>query len=347
MAKKADGSFREIMTAIRAGKFSPIYILMGEEAYYIDAIVKALEQSVVSEDEKDFNCNIFYGNDADLDMVMTAAKQFPMMAQRRLVVLKEAQSVPGNKTSLDRLEPYMSRPNPSCVFVLAFKGGVLNVTSKLLKAAKASNAVVFSSPKLRDYEVPNHIRDYCTSLRINIDEKAIGMLTETVGTSVSKIVGEIDKLVLASGNAANLRITPEMVERNIGVSKDFNSFELVNALATRNYAKAMRIVDSFAKNPRQNPTEKVCPAIFSFYQNMVLATFQKDKSDASLMKALGLKNTFALRDIKSGMQHIDAHKAVMCVDAIRRFDAMTKGIGSMQNSHQLLKELIFKLFTLR
>ena len=346
-AKKVSNSlsYREVLTSVRKGEFAPVYILMGEEAYYIDLVAKAIEQGAVPEEEKDFNANIFYGQDADIDMVITAAKQFPMMAERRLVMLKEAQTIAGNKTTLDRLAPYVERPNPTCVFVIVYKGDTLNTTSKLIKAAKSSGAIVVNSPAIRDYEISSHITDYCTSRRVTIDDKAKAMLTDFVGSSLSKLAGELDKLILANGSGGNLRITPEMVERNIGVSKEYNSFELTDAIANLNYTKAMKIITAFERNPRQNPTAIVSATLFNYFQKMVIASMQKDQSDASLMQALELKSSYALRGIRTGLRHFTVMRSINAIAAIREFDAHSKGIGSMQNEHALLKQLVFKLFT--
>lgn len=344
MAKKSIG-YRDIILDARKKKFAPLYILHGEEPYYLDLVCSAIEANAVAEEDRDFNQNIFFGQDTDCDTVIGAAKQFPVMAERRLVVLKEAQTMRQGKTSLEALEPYFKRPNPTCVFVLVFNGDTLNKTSKLMKAAEASGAVILTSPKIRDYQIAGHILDYCQARKVSIDEKAASMLADFLGTSLSKIFGEIDKLLIAGGKGVT-RITPEIIERNIGVSKDYNSFELTGALATGDYTKAMRIVDAFARNPRQNPAVVISSTLFNFYQKMVIATFQRDRSDASLMGALGLKTPYALKDIKAGMRYISAAKAVRCVHAIRQFDCMIKGIGSMQKEHELLKELIFKLFSL-
>lgn len=347
MAKKAAGgeSYRNILQAVKKGEYAPVYILMGEESYYIDLVANALENNAVHPDEKDFNCNIFYGQDADLDMVMTAAKQFPMMAERRLVMLKEAQSMTNARTQLDKLEPYLKRPNPTCVLVIIYKGEALAATSKLMKAAKGCGAVVMNSAKIRDYEIAGHIRDLCASRRINVDPKALAMLSEFLGANMSKIAGEIDKLQMVAGNKANLTITPEMVEKHIGVSKDYNSFELTSALATMDYVKAMKIADAFERNPKNYPVVQITSVLFNFYQKMAIVAFLPDRSDASLMKALDVKSAWALKDVKAAMRYFTPTKAIRSIALLREFDAQTKGIGSMQNEHQLLKQLIFNLFT--
>lgn len=345
MAKKQVLTYRDIIADAAKQKFAPIYILHGEEAYYLDLVCSAIEKHAVADDDRDFNCNIFYGNDADFDMVIAAAKQYPVMAPRRLVVLKEAQSAAGNKNSLDTFAQYFERPNPACVFVLVYKGEPFKATSKLMKAAAKSNAVVFLSPAVRDYEVGKHITDYCASKRVSIDQKANAMLAEFLGSSLSKIFGEIDKLILAAGPGTS-RITPEMVEKNIGFSKDYNNFELTSAMAKGNYTKAMRIVDVFSKNPNKYNTTPIAAQLFNFYQKVLMAGMSADRSESRLMELTGARNIYALNEVKDAMRHIPPPKAVRCIHAIREFDCKIKGNGSQQNQHELLKELIFKLFTL-
>lgn len=345
MAKKKALSYRDIIADAAKQNFAPVYILQGEESFYLDLVAAAIEKNAVEDEDRDFNCNIYYGNDADFDMVMAAAKQFPVMAPRRLVMLKEAQSSPGNKTTLEAFAKYVERPNPACVFVLIYKGEPFKATSKLLKAAAASDAIVFNSPAIRDYEIGRHITDYCASKRVSIDPKANAMLAEFLGASLSKIVGEIDKLILASGGKLS-RITPEMVEKNIGFSKDFNNFELTSALAKRDYPKAMKIVDVFAKNPGKNNTAPISAQLFNFYQKLFMASMSADKSDSRLSELTGARNSFALNELRSALRYITPMKAVQAIHAIRLFDANTKGNGSLQNQHALLKQLIFRLFTL-
>ena len=199
--------FRDIMAAVKKGNFAPVYLLMGEEPYYIDQIVKALENHVVADDDKDFNSITLYGADTNVAEVIACAMQMPVMADRRIVLLKEAQSLYQSKVSLDNLAPYVSRPNASTVLVVVYKGGSLSATSKLMKAAAKTGCVVFNSPLERDYRLAGPVRDYCAMKKIGIDEKAITMLCEYIGNPLSKLFGEIDKLIVAMGNEN--RITPE------------------------------------------------------------------------------------------------------------------------------------------
>ncbi len=343
-AKNSGPSFREIMVSIKKGQFYPVYILMGEEPYYLDQLSKALEENVVAEADRDFNSIIYYGADSQIGNVIGSAQQYPVMADRQLVMLKEAQTMTHAKTQLDKLASYVAKPNKTTVLVVVYKGDTLSGTSALIKKAKAAGCIVFNSEKLRDYKLAGPIRDYCTSKGFGIDDKAVSLLCDYIGNPLSKLFGEIDKLILSAGSDVN-RISPELIERNIGISKDFNTFELVKALAAKNYKQSMSIVDYFSRNPRQNPGVMIVATLFGFFSKLFIAAVTRDKSDASLMEALELKNTWALRDYRDGLQRYNARQALAAVHAIREYDCNSKGIGSNQNEYELLKELIFKIIT--
>lgn len=344
MAKKASGvSFGELSLSIRSGHFAPVYILMGDEPYYLDRISDMLEEKVVEESDKDFDYDIFYGAEADLHSVAMAAQQFPMMGAKRLVILKEAQALTQAKTALDRLESYVVRPTASTVFVLVYKGDSLNATSKLMKAAEKSGAVVFRSNKLKDWELPKAAKAYCTENKVLIDDKCCSLLADYVGNDLSRLFGEIDKLLVAGGRHS-ARIDADLIERNIGLSKEFNNFELVNALATRNYPKAMQIVDYFTRNPRQNPLVMTVALLFSYFSKLCIALSLADRSDASLMAALQAKSPYALREVREGMGRYSFERARRIISELRRSDCRSKGIESLQNEHAILKELVFAIF---
>ena len=334
MAKKAQGvGFGELSLSIRSGHFAPVYLLMGEEPYYLDRITDLLEEKVVKESDKDFDCDIFYGAEADLHSVAMAAQQFPMMGEKRLVVLKEAQALTQAKTVLDRLESYVARPTSSTVFVVVYKGDNLNSTSKIVKAAEKSGAVVFRSDKLKEWELPRAAKAYCTEKKIAIDDKCCSLLADFVGNDLSRLFGEIDKLIVA-GAQQTARIDAELIERNIGLSKEFNNFELVNSLSTRNYVKAMQIVDYFTRNPRQNPLVMTVALLFGYFS----------RSDAALMNALQAKSPYALREVREGMGRYTFDQARRIVSELRSADCRSKGIQSLQNEHAILKELVFAIF---
>ncbi|MBD5357957.1 MAG: DNA polymerase III subunit delta [Bacteroides sp.] len=345
MAKKTSGlSFREVMTDIKKKKFSPVYLLMGEEDYYIDQLTKALENYVVDEADRDFNSMVFYGADSDIGKVIGSAQQFPVMAERQIVLLKEAQTMAQAKNQLDKLATYVSHPNPSTVLVVVYKGDSLPSTSALMKAAAKSDCVVFRSEKLRDYQLSAPIVDYCASKGIGIDDKAVALLCDYIGNPLSKLFGEIDKLIVAAGKDVKF-INPDLIEQHIGISKDFNTFELVKAVAMKDYPRSMMIVDYFSRNPKQNPGVMVVATLFNFFSKLFIATVTRDKSEASLLEALELKSKYALTDYRTGLQHYNARMALAAIHAIREHDCMSKGIGSTQNEYNLLKELIFKFFT--
>lgn len=318
---------------------------MGKEPYYIDCIVKELENTVVEEADKDFNQNVFYGNDSDILDVMACAQQYPVMAPRKLVILKEAQTMNQSKSRLEKLAPYMTNPSDSTVFVLVYKGDELSATSKLIKAAgKSDKCVIFKSPELKEYQLSGPVKDYCMSKKVAIDEKAVSMLCDYIGNPLDKLFGEIDKLILAKGSDKT-RITPKDIEDNIGISKDYNIFELTKALGNKDYQRCVRIIRYFSKNPRQNPTVMVTGSLFNLFSNILISHYTADKSDSSLSKATGAKNIYALRDIRNAMSNYNASQAVRGLHYIREFDTKSKGINSFQNEYDLLFELVFKLIT--
>lgn len=350
MAKtqSASSTHRSVITDIRKGEFAPVYILMGDEPYYLDKICEELERRVVDDEDKDFNLTSYYGNEIDIPTVIATAQQYPVFAEHRLVFVKESQALQNAKNALDGLADYVRRPNKQTVLAIVYKGDMLNATSKLLKAAKEAEdeCIVVKSPKLRDYELPAPVKDYCTARRVAIDENSVRLLCEYCGADLSKIFGEIEKLIVASGGE-NTKITPQLIEENIGISKDFNNFELTRNLGIKNFDKCMRIVEYFRKNPRNNPTVVTTATLLGFFAKLVHAQMLADKSDASLMKNLDIRNTFALRELKDAMRHYNAGQAIGAIHALREFDTKSKGIESFQDEYALLRELIYNIFILR
>lgn len=347
MAVSKELTYRDILDRIKKRDFASVYLLMGEEPYYIDLIVNALESSVVSEENQAFDQLVFYGADADMDVVVASAQQYPVMGDHQLVILKEAQSIPGNaKSQLDKLASYVAQPNKKGILVVAFKGDNLNATSSLMKAAiKAGDkAVVFKSPKIKDYQLNTPIKDYCRMKKISIEQPAVQMLIEYIGNSLQKLFGEIDKLIVAAGPGAK-SITLGMVEENIGISKEFNNFELTKAVATKDYPKTLRILDYFRKNPKNNPSVVTTGVLFRFFSQLVVAHYTADKSDRGLMESLQLKTPYALKEIREALTHYSPRQSIAAVSALREFDCKSKGIGSMQNEYDLQREFIFKVFT--
>ena len=341
-----DLTYRDVLDRIKKKDFSSVYILMGEEAYYIDLIVEALERNVVKEENQAFDQLVFYGADSDLEVVVASARQYPVMGERQLVILKEAQTCQGSKTQLDKLAPYVAQPNSKGVFVVAYKGDNLSATSALIKAAtKAGDKVtVFRSPKIRDYQLSGPIKEYCRQKKIAIEEEAVQILIEYIGNSLQKLFGEIDKLIVGAGQGAK-RITAAMVEENIGISKEFNNFELTKAVSVKDYPKTLRILDYFRKNPKNNPSVMTTAVLQKFFSQIVVAHFTQDKTDRGLMEALQLKTPYALKEIREGLGMYTPRQSLAAISALRDFDCKSKGIGSLQNEYDLQRELIFKIFT--
>ncbi|MCH5225185.1 MAG: DNA polymerase III subunit delta [Muribaculaceae bacterium] len=346
MAKKsAAAGYRDVITEIRKGNYAPVYLLMGEEDYYIDLIAEALENRVVAEDEKDFNSATFYGADTDVKQVISRAQQFPLMSDRQLVMLKEAQAMEKAKTKLETLTSYVNHANPTTVLLITFKGEGLAATSKLVKAISNNGGIVFKSERLKDYQLGTPLAEYCKDKGVRIDDKSINLLCEYIGSPLSKLFGEVDKLAVASG--ASKTITPELIEAIIGISKEYNSFELVKTLSLRDYPGSMRIIEHFSRNPKQNPGVVVVATLFNYFSRLFIASIARDKSDQSLMDELDLKSSWALTDYKNGIRNYKAATIDSIIHAIRDLDVMSKGVGSTQNEYDLLKELIFKIFTFR
>lgn len=346
MAKKSTSTgYREVIDSINKGIFAPVYLLMGEEDYYIDKIVDLLESRVVPEDEKDFNSATYYGADVDVRQVISRAQQFPLMSERQIVLLKEAQAMEKAKNRLEMLVPYVQHANNTTVLVISFKGDTLGATSQLVKAVKEEGGVVFKSEKLRDYQLSAPLSEYCREKRVRIDERSVSLLCEYIGAPLSKLFGEVDKLIVASGE--NGMITPELIESIIGISKEYNSFELIKHISLRDYPGSMRIIEHFSKNPKQNPGVVVVATLFNYFSKLFIASILKDKSASSLMEALDLKSSYGLIDYKNGLRNYKAGTIDAIIHAIRNVDVMSKGVGSSQNEFDLLKELIFKIFTLR
>lgn len=336
-------SYTQILTDIRKRQYAPVYILSGPESYFIDKITDLLQQIVVAEDAKDFDFTVLFGADTNASEVVNEARRFPMMSERQLVVLREAQSMHDARGQLDKIASYVASPSPSSVLVIAYKGDPLKSSSALIKAALKSSAVIFESQKPKDWQLEKYVIDYCADNKIKIDPSATSLLVSSIGNDLSRLFGEIDKLIIASDGQA---ITPELIERNIGISKDFNNFELIAAISQRDYPKASRIIRYFESNPKSNPTIVTATVLFNFFSNLLLAFYAPDKSERGLMAQLKFHSPYQLTDINKGMRAFKAGSVIYIIHAIREFDCKIKGIGSVEKDYDLLKELIYKIFTL-
>ena len=335
--KKKNKSFDDIMRDIKSGIFSPIYILMGAESYYIDKIADCIAEHALSPDERDFNQDVVFGADVNVAQIVDMARGYPMMARRRLVMVREAQNLKG----LETLEKYLSNPAPTTVVVLCYKNGTIKKKKKIIAKAEALG-VVFESKKLRDYQIPGFVESYLKVRGATIDSKSAMMVAEHVGADLSRLASELDKLLITLPDN-DRRVTPELVERNIGVSKDFNSFELRDAIVNRNVMKANQIIKYFDSNPKAGSLFSFLPLLFNFFQNLMLAYYAPNKNDEkSVAQHLDLKSVWGVKDYMTGMRNYSGMKTLQIISKIREIDAKSKGIDNTNTSSgDLMKELIF------
>lgn len=336
--KKATVTFDAIMRDLKSGKYAPVYILMGDESYYIDRITDYIAENVLEPDDRDFNQTVVFGADTTAAQVVDMAKGYPVMpAVHRVVIVKEAQGL----KSLDALERYFEKPLASTLLVIAYKNGTIDRRKKVVGKAEAVG-VVFESKKKRDYELPTFIETYMKKNHVAIDPKSAAMIAEHIGADLSRLISELDKVMISLPDD-NRRVTPDIVEREIGVSKEFNIFELRTAIIERNVFKANQIVKYFDKNPKAGSLFSCLPLLYTFFQNLMVAFYAPDKNnDNNLAAFLELKSVWALKDYRVGMRNFSAMKTLQILAKIRETDAKSKGLDSLNTStDDLMRELIF------
>ena len=331
-------TYDSICRQLANGQLAPVYLLHGEEGYYIDQLVDRFEK-LLTEEEKEFNFHVLYAPEVEPGAVMDLCMQYPMMADRQVVILKEAQAIPAAK--LNQLHRYAQAPASTTVLVICCRGA--QAKGKELLAAVRANGVLFESAKLKDHNAPAVISEFIKSKGLKADQKALEMLRDYVGTDLSRLYNEINKLTTALGPGAT--VTAEAVERNIGMSKDYNNFELVDALAVKDAKKVFMIAEYFRANPKNNPLVVSSSSIFSFFADLLAAFYAPDRSDSSLMAELKLRSPFQLRRYRAGMQHYNAFQIIEIIAAIRRYDAMSKGVGSRQGDQNLFHDLLYHILT--
>ena len=325
------------MRDLKDCKYYPIYIFMGEEPYYIDQLSDYIENHVLSPEERDFNQTVVYGIDTSAIQVIDLARRFPMMAEHQVVIVKEAQNV----KDWDKLEKYLERPQPSTILVICYKNGTIDTKKKFV--AKASSVgVVFKSEKVKDNAIPPFIEEYVKAKGATIDTKAKAMIADFIGADLSRVASEIDKVLISLPENDRV-VTPEIVEDKIGISKDYNPFELKNALVNRDVVKANQIVKYIDNNPKTASLYSFLPVLFSFFQNLMIASFAKDRtSEVEVAKALGMKSGWGARDYVTAMKYISPVKAMQIIHQFRVCDAKSKGVNNNNTSPgDLLKELVF------
>ncbi len=338
-----------ISATIAERKFAPIYLLMGEESYFIDQLCDQLDDSILDQADRSFNSMTLYGKDSEVGQVINCCRQMPMMGDRQVVILKEAQQM----RNIEKLSLYTASLNPSTVLIICHKEKTIDKRSQLYKHSLAKG-VVFESVRPRDYEIGPWLTEYISSRGCQIDHKALSMITENLGTDISKIANEITKLLL-SLPAGTSRITDNDVEQNIGISKDFNNFELCRAVVTRNAARALMIADHFGHNPKDNPLLLTVMALFNEFKHlfvfnylMWLTKFRNatPPSDNDLMAKLNIRNIYAIRDLRQVAPSWPNKKVFAILGILREYDGKSKGIDNGgATDGELLRELLLKILT--
>lgn len=327
----------DILKELRAKQYRPIYYLMGEESYYIDLIADYITDNVLTDTEKEFNLTVVYGADVDVATVINAAKRYPMMSEHQVVIVKEAQAI----RNIEELSYYLQKPLNSTILVVCHKHGALDRRKKL--AAEIEKQVFFSNPKDKRSTAACIYQFIYERKGIDMEPKATAMLADFVGTDLSRLTGELEKLIITLPGGQK-RVTPEQIEKNIGISKDYNNFELRSALVEKDVLKANKIIKYFEENPKTNPIQMTLSLLFNFYSNLMLAYYAPDKSEQGVATMLGLKTPWQARDYLTAMRKYTGVKTMQIVGEIRYADAKSKGVGNTSISDgDILRELVFKI----
>lgn len=345
--REAYAQYEQIVANIRKGQFAPIYLLMGEEGYFIDSLTDMLSDSILQEHEKAFNQIVIYGKDTDEGTIINYARQMPMMGGRMVIIVKDAASL----RKIETLSLYTASPLASTVLIIACKGKSVDKRSALYKHSLAKG-VVFESPRPYDSELAPWVATYLRATKgCAIEEKALKMVIDYLGTDISKLVGEMDKLLTRLPTETKI-ITADHIEQNIGISKDFNNFELIEAVAQKNFAKAMRIADNFARNPKEHPLVVSTSTLFGYFQKLFTINYKEWQtkykgmpaaSDAELAGLIKV-SPYVLGSYKQAAKHYPNKKIFLILGFIREYDMKGKGINSGgADQGELLRELLMKI----
>lgn len=329
--------YMEIMKALKAGNYAPVYLLHGEEPFYIDKISKYIEEHAIEEHERDFNLNIFYGKDLNGDTLLETVKRFPMMAERQVVIVREAQDF-GNKWA--ELESYFNQPIPSTVLVIDHKYKKADGRQKWVTLAK-QNGIEFHSARYYDSQLPQVIEEMARAMKYRINPHASHLMAEHLGNDLEKIEGELNKLTI--NVPLSQEITVEDVKKHIGISKEFSQFDYIDALAVRDAERSYRIAYQIGRNDKNTPMVLVTSALFAHFSKIMMYHSLKDKSQGNVMKTIpGMRSPFFARKLMDSAPHYPWKKTAQIIEKLREVDARSKGVSSSNiGSVQLLKELTF------
>jgi DNA polymerase-3 subunit delta len=331
-------SAEPILSDIRAKRFSPVYFLHGEEPFFIDQISDAVEQYALPEEEKGFNQTILYGKEVDHLTLLDYLRRYPMMSERQVVILREAQEM----KSLTELTSYMENPMPSTVFVVCHKHKKVDSRTKFGKSLSGKQIVLFESKKLYDNQIPEWISSLCKSKKISIEPAAAALMAEYLGADLSRIANELEKLTI--NLAADAVITVAAVQDNIGISKEYNVFELQKALAMRDVAKIARIREHFASNPKKNPLIVTIASLFAYFSKIYMLHSLKGKPDAEILKALDLRSEWFLKEYRAALPNYSQAQVIQILSLLKTFDLRSKGVeNDSAGEAELMKELFWRM----
>ncbi len=333
-------AFEEIISDLKKRIYKPVYFLAGDEPYYIDLITDFIAEKVLSDEEKAFNQVIIYGEETSVNLIIETSRRFPMMASHQVVIVKEAQAL----KKIEDLAIYLDKPLLSTILVLNYKYKVIDKRTKLYKALD-TQGVYFESMRLRDYQVPPWIERYLMTKGIKINPDASAMLTEFLGADLHKIVNELDKLLITLPAGKPL-ITTSLIEKNIGISKDYNNFELQKAIGEKNILKANMIVRYFTENPNDNPVTLTIASLFSLFTKILTYHYLTDRSKNNVASVLKI-HPFFVKDYEISATKYNATKTIQIISLLRTYDMKTKGFGDVSTDQgDLLKELVYKILHL-
>jgi len=341
--------FQELSTNISEGKYAPIYLLMGEEPYYLDLLTRQFQEEIISEDTRDFNLTVTYGDQVSEKDIVDMCRSVPMMGDKKVIIVKEAQNLWKTKRGKNKesdsesggfLTNYVSHPNPSSILVLCHKGKIDK--RKKIYTELSKKHVVFESAKMRDYEVPNWIRSFAQKQGLKMNEKSISMIFESVGNDLNRIAHEMEKLKISlTGKDKNQEITEDFVERYVGISKEYNVFELQNALENHDTLKATKIVNNLGQKNEQ--FFQVISVLYGFFFRLLIYHYSDHKENDSVMASRMNINRFFLKGYQKAANWYNARKCINNISLLRRANANAVGLDSKAATSEVFRELIFKL----
>lgn len=338
MPEAKNVSFETIMRDLKARKFMPVYYLMGDEPYYIDQIADYIADHVLQPEERDFNQTILFGSDTTASQIADAARRYPMMSEFQVLIVKEAQNV----KNTEALEKYFKAPLKSTILVMCHKNGTIDGRKKEYVKAIQTAGVLFESKKLRDRDLPAYIEIYLQDRQVSIDPKSVQMIADNIGADLSRLTGELEKLMISLPEQ-DRRVTPQIVEDQIGISKDFNGFELRDAIVSKNVYKANLIIKYFDENPKAGNIYSFLPMLFNYFQNLMIAYYApNNKSQEAVAEWLELRSPWAAKDYMTGMRNYAGMKVMQIISKMREIDAKSKGLDNPNTPPgELMKELVF------